>query len=231
MRTVLLCPPASSCVLLLYDYCAAHRCSFFNDCQSLRELRIIAHNNCSMPRKAPSVGSHFKCNGPFYFSWEEDEVKRFTCTHGSPPSFPPPPPYSSSPLANPPHHHHCHPRYCTPAQMRLHWRFLWRGGWSTWIWQSSVIVGWIMIVGNPARAYESGTDQQWPRPLFQSPGAPALRTEKARGGGGGVGIMGQAHHPRLGWLHCSTSNWRRSTDLLDATWTVSIFLLIYSTVS
>jgi hypothetical protein len=31
--------------------CAAVRPSFFIDCQSLRELRITVHDNCSMPRK------------------------------------------------------------------------------------------------------------------------------------------------------------------------------------
>jgi hypothetical protein len=47
--------------------CAEDGRSFFNDCQSLRELQTTVNNDCSMRRKAPSVGSRFKCNRPFLF--------------------------------------------------------------------------------------------------------------------------------------------------------------------
>ncbi len=63
----------------------------------------------------------------------------------------------------------------------------------------------------------------WPAvtpPPFLITRGPCPRTEKARGEGGGSN--GVSPPPTLTLASLITKNWRRSTDLLDATWTVSI---------
>jgi hypothetical protein len=126
LRETFLCKPKDQNLKTssLKSTCAMDGRSFFIDCQSFRELWITVHNNCSMPRTAPGVGSQFKCNGPFYFS-ERRMKQNASFTHMVPP---PPAPFLFSLGPPPTHYHPLPPSYCTPAPMHLKGHFLLGGG-------------------------------------------------------------------------------------------------------
>ncbi len=159
------------------------------------------------------------------------EAKRFICIHGSPPpplSSPPPGSIPPLPWVIPP------PLRLPPKNTAFRLRGACRGVIfeeegdpskcdkemsyldGSWLWEA------------PARAYELGTDQQWPRPPFPVTRRPCPRTGWARGEGGG--LMGQATTHTWSWLHCSPRIWRRSTGLLDVTRTVSVFPFLFNIV-
>jgi hypothetical protein len=71
--------------------CRASMHSFFIDCQSLRELRIMSVLIIAAIQKETWVG--FKCNGPVNFFSERRYFKYNTCVFPPcPPHSPPPPP-------------------------------------------------------------------------------------------------------------------------------------------
>ncbi len=171
------------------------------------------HNNCSMPEKSTKCGKFFKSNSPLFFL-RGGEASGFTCTHGSPPPPPTPnsiPPlswvlYPSPPPPLPPENTalwlQC-PCRCIPFEEK---------GDPSRYDTSTVILGWIIAVGNPCLSIWAGN---WPAvapPPFQAPRAPVPGQGDQRGGG----LMGQATHT---WsrIHCSPRNWQRSTDPLDVT--------------
>ncbi len=206
-------------------FCAAKVCTFFIDCQSLRELRITSIIIIAIARK--DVCEVFKCNGLIVFSQRGGKFKKST-THMLPhPLFPPPYPRLLSlvpPLpSSSPHLRCCWPKQSSaPAHLQ--------GCSPVMMGDPSVVTDAVSYLmdqsrGKPCQSVGVGS---WPAATPPPPSGPLVSLSQGHGDrGGGKGGVVKPGFTRGSYIR---SLWagvlEKIQDLLDVTWTVSFFLII-----